>query len=115
MAAKNFILYRHKDASGVSGTGPVAEGTLYSDGTVAMRWLGEMPSWKMYDSLAVAKRVHAHEGQTEIIMDEDYKRAYEELIDALNTRVLDVIKRFLPDDSIALTIIEKRKLGSNPD
>jgi hypothetical protein len=35
-----FVLVRHVDVSGVSGTGVVAEGTVWSDGSASVRWPG---------------------------------------------------------------------------
>ena len=37
-ALTTFELYRAKDESGVSGTGKVLEGFVFSDGTVTVRW-----------------------------------------------------------------------------
>ena len=34
-----FSLVRHEDVSGVSGTGRVADGVEFNDGTVVLRWL----------------------------------------------------------------------------
>src|SRR5205085_3748143 len=36
-----FHLLRYEDESGVSGTGWVAEGAVFSNGWVALTWLGE--------------------------------------------------------------------------
>jgi hypothetical protein len=41
---KRFRLVRDRDVSGVSGTGIVAEGTMFSDGTCVLRWLTEIYS-----------------------------------------------------------------------
>jgi hypothetical protein len=34
-----FSLVRDEDVSGISGTGPIAEGVEFTDGSVALRWL----------------------------------------------------------------------------
>jgi hypothetical protein len=39
---KLFHLERTEDASGVSGIGEVAEGVVFEDGTVGLRWLTEV-------------------------------------------------------------------------
>ena len=39
MTARRFELHRDDDVSGVSGTGVVAEGVLFSSGRVALEWL----------------------------------------------------------------------------
>ena len=37
---RTFRLIRDEDPTGISGTGSVAEGVEFDDGTVAMRWEG---------------------------------------------------------------------------
>jgi len=41
---RTFVLHRDEDVSGVSGTGVVAEGVVFSDGAVVVRWLGKHAS-----------------------------------------------------------------------
>jgi hypothetical protein len=70
---RRFILVREVDVTGVSGTGKVAEGVVFADGTVAIRWLGDTPSTVVWASLDHAMRVHGHNGATVARMiDEDY-------------------------------------------
>lgn len=45
-----FTLERGHDESGVSGTGIVLEGCIFTDGRVAVRWRGETCSSVIYDS-----------------------------------------------------------------
>jgi len=66
-----FHLQRHADISGVSGTGRVADGVIWSDGTVAIRWLGDRPSTVVWDHIGHAKAVHGHGGSTEIVLADD--------------------------------------------
>jgi hypothetical protein len=67
-----FHLQRDRDISGVSGTGRVANGILWPDGTVSLRWIGERPSTVHWDRLADAEHVHGHGGATRIVWaDED--------------------------------------------
>lgn len=61
-----FALRRVKDATGVSGTGHVADGVLFPDGTVAVRWRTLTASTSVYDSLAAVERIHGHGGDTVI-------------------------------------------------
>lgn len=62
-----FQLVRREDLSGVSGTGLVAEGVAFSDGTVALRWLtGEHRSTGLHSSIRAVLAVHGHEGRTQI-------------------------------------------------
>lgn len=61
-----FELVRHRDVSGVSGTGIVAEGVQFSDGTVTLRWRGKHPSTAMWPSITEVLAVHGHGGATEV-------------------------------------------------
>jgi len=62
-----FFLVRHKDISGVSGTGVVAEGVVFSDGVTVLRWLGSAhPSTNIYEDIEDLQRVHGHDGLTEV-------------------------------------------------
>jgi hypothetical protein len=61
-----FELVRHHDVSGVSGTGIVAEGVVWTDGAVALRWYGEHPSTADWLSLDDLLAVHGHEGDTTV-------------------------------------------------
>jgi hypothetical protein len=64
MAARLFVLRRSEDVTGVSGTGDVAEGVEFSDGTVVLRWAGVTPSTVVWPDLAAAIKVHGHDGRT---------------------------------------------------
>ena len=64
--ARRFVLLRKKDLSGNSGTGYVAEGVMFSDGTCAMRWKTETASTTIYDDIEHVKKLHGHEGATEL-------------------------------------------------
>ena len=63
---RRFILNRKEDVSGVSGTGVVVEGVEFTDGTVALRWLGDRPSLVMWDNIKDALGIHGHNGLTVI-------------------------------------------------
>ena len=59
-----FILQRHVDHSGVSGTGVVAEGAEFSDGSVVLRWPGEHPSTATWGDMRDMEAIHGHDGDT---------------------------------------------------
>lgn len=64
---KMFFLQRDEDVTGVSGTGRVAEGVEFSDGSVAIRWYGSDASTVMWDSIEAATRIHGHDGKTRFV------------------------------------------------
>lgn len=61
---RRFHLVRHNDISGISGTGIVAEGILFTNNKVVLAWTGHHTSIAVYDSLAECEAVHGHEGST---------------------------------------------------
>lgn len=63
---RRFNLVRTEDASGVSGTGIVAEGVEFSNGQACMRWLSQLSAVAIYDNIRVLEEIHGHEGRTEI-------------------------------------------------
>lgn len=72
---RTFHLHRFEDASGVSGTGIVAEGTLYSNTKVVISWLTVHKSMGIYDSLAEMEAVHGHGTKTKIVWDDEIQAA----------------------------------------
>ena len=65
-----FSLIRDEDETGVSGTGKVAEGIIYSDGHVSLRWIvGEHQSTVAYDSIEAVRAIHGHGGKTRVVVD----------------------------------------------
>lgn len=62
-----FVFQRDTDITGVSGTGTVADGVIWPDGSVAVRWRGERPSTVVWGSLADAVAVHGHDGATRVV------------------------------------------------
>jgi hypothetical protein len=64
---RRFHLHRTEDETGTSGTGIVAEGCVFTDGNVALRWLSTTPSWILHTSLENMEKVHGHNGKTKII------------------------------------------------
>jgi len=63
---RTFELVRDVDLTGVSGTGVVAEGVEFSDGTCAMRWVTSYHSTAVYDSLPELVAIHGHDGLTRV-------------------------------------------------
>lgn len=64
---KTFILQRHEDVSGVSGTGVVAEGAEFTDGSCVIRWFGKHQSTVVWSSVEDAIKIHGHDGRTQLI------------------------------------------------
>jgi hypothetical protein len=66
LSFRRFVLLRHKDESGISGTGIVAEGVQFSNGKCALSWLTDVSSVAVYESLKDVLRIHGHSGYTEV-------------------------------------------------
>ena len=65
---RRFHLARDVDVSGVSGTGIVAEGVEFSDGTAVTRWVtGQHPSTVVWVDVASVEAVHGHGGTTRVV------------------------------------------------
>lgn len=64
---RRFELHRDIDISHVSGTGIVAQGCQYDDGTVALRWISDRPSTTFWASVADVVAVHCHGGLSRIV------------------------------------------------
>ncbi|MFJ9799874.1 hypothetical protein [Streptomyces sp. NPDC101145] len=64
---RRFYLLRHTDITGVSGTGIVADGVQWPDGTASVRWRGPRPSTVHWDRIDDAITIHGHGGATEIV------------------------------------------------
>lgn len=69
---RRFQLHRHEDVSGVSGTGVVAQGVEFDDGTVVVRWLlrpgaGTRPTTVVHEDIANVEALHGHGGATDIV------------------------------------------------
>jgi hypothetical protein len=69
MSYRRFVLQRNRDVTGVSGTGVVAEGVEFSDGSVALRWLSEWPTSVVFHDRGIdgVHHVHGHGGATEVV------------------------------------------------
>lgn len=72
---RKFVLERREDISGVSGTGIVAEGVEFSDGTVALRWTSQFPTSVVFHDRGIesVEVIHGHSGATRIVFEEDWE------------------------------------------
>jgi len=68
---RKFVLVRDHDLSGVSGVGEVAEGVVFSDGTVALLWKSDHASTAFYASVRDVERIHGHNGCTRMVFPEE--------------------------------------------
>lgn len=66
VTSRRFRLFRHEDVSEVSGTGVIAHGVQWPDGTVALRWaIPDMPpSTALWESIEAVEAIHGHQGKT---------------------------------------------------
>jgi hypothetical protein len=64
-----FELHRSVDVTGVSGDGIVAEGVEFTDGTVALRWVGKNPTSVVFhdNGIESVRTIHGHDGLTEVV------------------------------------------------
>ncbi|MEU3962899.1 hypothetical protein AB0F42_24355 [Streptomyces buecherae] len=67
---RRFHLQRDHDLTGVSGTGRIADGVRWPDGTVALRWRTTHASTAIWASTEELIAVHGHGGDTRIIWDD---------------------------------------------
>ena len=65
---RRFELHRTRDVSGVSGTGIVAEGIVFSTGTAVVHWIsGRFQSTVTWpDGVPAVEEIHGHGGATTI-------------------------------------------------
>ena len=64
---RRFQLQRDHDVSGISGTGIVADGVEFPDGTTVIRWRGERQSTVVWPSIEDVEAIHGHGGATRIV------------------------------------------------
>lgn len=65
-----FLMVRDEDVTGISGTGVVAEGVEFLDGTVVIRWQthGDLNhSTVVWAGLDEAVQIHGHGGKTRFV------------------------------------------------
>lgn len=72
---RRFHLQRFTDVTGVSGTGRVADGVLWPDGTASVRWRTGRPSIVFWDNgIADARATHEHGEASRIVFDDPANR-----------------------------------------
>lgn len=66
--ARRFVLRRHRDSTGISGTGIVAVGVAFADGAATMRWQapGRPATTVTADCWRDIEVLHGHGGDTVI-------------------------------------------------
>lgn len=64
---RRFVLRRTIDVTGISGTGDVADGVLWPDGSCVIRWRGERSSVVLWKSIDDAEAINGHEGRTRVV------------------------------------------------
>lgn len=62
--ARRFVLDRERDPTGISGTGIVAEGVEFDDGTTVIRWITAYRSTAIYSDIIDMMAIHGHNGDT---------------------------------------------------
>lgn len=75
-APRRFRLYRYQDVSGVSGTGVVAYGCMFTSGKAVLAWCiktekveeeaSHISSLSIFDNIEDAIAVHGHHGMTRV-------------------------------------------------
>lgn len=70
---KRFYLLRHEDVNGFSGTGVVAEGVIFDDGTGAFTWLSPMKTVTTFWKVADIRKMHGHGGKTDLVIEGNKK------------------------------------------
>jgi hypothetical protein len=70
-APRLFALHRDRDVTGISGTGLVADGVLWPDGSASIRWRGDRPSIVFWHDLDHAEQIHGHGGHTRLVFADD--------------------------------------------
>lgn len=61
---RRFHLVRTEDESGISGTGHIADGVMFSDGACVLRWRTTLRSTGFYGSHEDLMAIHGHGGKT---------------------------------------------------
>lgn len=113
-----FTLHRMEDETGVSGTGVVAWGVRWPDGSCSIRWLGKTPSFVNYEGVPVEAElqrvgekhvevVHGHHGKTVLIWAENGRciaPKKDVVEDACKTQALPTIDEVIETVEKAVTV-----------
>jgi transcriptional regulator with XRE-family HTH domain len=68
---KRFVLSRTLDPVGISGTGKIAEGVMFTNGKVVLQWLTQYQSIGIYDCVSDVLSIHGHNGTTSVVFIDD--------------------------------------------
>ena len=105
---KVFYLERTEDESGISGTGRIAQGIVFDNGKVALTWLSEHPTVTVYDNLGEVRAIHGHNGKTEVSMEPDWKRSFNEVKAAVKgIDIATAVKDRLPEGAETRDLLDK--------
>lgn len=66
-----FELHRDNDPTGFSGVGVVADGVIWPDGTVSLRWRGPVRTTVQAQCLTDSQTIHGHDGATRVLLASD--------------------------------------------
>ena len=69
-APRVFYLVRLADETGVSGTGIVADGVQFWDGTCVVNWATTTTSTSIYKSITDVTTIHGHNGKTRVFWED---------------------------------------------
>lgn len=72
---RRFVLFRHRDVSGVSGEGVKVWGIVFPDGSVAYRWATSTATTCIADNIETVVAIHGHDGATELVWIDSVKSA----------------------------------------
>ena len=72
---RKFYLFRHEDIHNNSGTGVVAEGVIFGDGTGSYTWLTKQKTVTTFVKIKDVMELHSHGGKTDIIIEGVKKQA----------------------------------------
>lgn len=66
---RRFVLQRDEDPTGVSGTGVVAEGVIFSSGKAVLEWLTDWPTSVVWHERGMesVEHIHGHDGRTRVV------------------------------------------------
>ena len=77
MSARPFVLARHADPSGISGTGIVAEGVEWTGGAADLHWLTDEESFVHWPGgIKAILAVHGHGGATQARFLDEHQGGY---------------------------------------
>jgi len=71
---QSFYLLREVDASGVSGVGIVAMGTILPSGKCCLEWTSFHTSVALYNNIQDVELIHGHDGKTKIVLIETKRK-----------------------------------------